>query len=311
MRTHSLKSSSTTKTILFALLITFSIYSFAQDLEPRRWTNTPIGINIAGLGYGYTDGDIFLIPVLKVEDGQVNINALAGKYIHSFKFLKKLARVDVLLPFAAIEWDGLLSGIDTVINRTGFADARIRLSLNIIGPGALSRKDLLEYYKNNPVNTTVGISFSTRFPVGQYYNDKLLNIGQNVFVFRPQLGIVYNYYKWEFEASSSILFYSKNNEFYGNNKRERTPVYAVQTHLIRRLHKGIWASLSAGYANGGESFVNDISNDDNQEILLLSMAFGIPVTKKQIVKVVYNRSSSLVEIGANLDTFTIGWAVIF
>lgn len=33
----------------------------AQDLEPRRWSHLPTDQNIVGLGYGYTEANIFSI----------------------------------------------------------------------------------------------------------------------------------------------------------------------------------------------------------------------------------------------------------
>jgi hypothetical protein len=41
---------------------------FAQDTEPRRWAQMPAGLNFIGVGTRYTQGDIFLDPVLLAED---------------------------------------------------------------------------------------------------------------------------------------------------------------------------------------------------------------------------------------------------
>jgi hypothetical protein len=40
----------------------------AQDLEPRRWSHLPTGLNVIGIGTGWTDGDILFDPVLLIED---------------------------------------------------------------------------------------------------------------------------------------------------------------------------------------------------------------------------------------------------
>ena len=39
----------------------------AQDIEPRRWTPLPVGMNVLGAGIIYTDGDIAFDPVLELE----------------------------------------------------------------------------------------------------------------------------------------------------------------------------------------------------------------------------------------------------
>jgi len=46
-----------------ALLLCWTGQSFAQDLEPRRWTQMPIGLNFMGIGIGHIEGDIFFVLV--------------------------------------------------------------------------------------------------------------------------------------------------------------------------------------------------------------------------------------------------------
>ncbi len=46
--------------IIFILItnLVFCTRSFTQDLEPRRWTPVPLGMQIFGVGYGYAGADI-------------------------------------------------------------------------------------------------------------------------------------------------------------------------------------------------------------------------------------------------------------
>ena len=44
----------------------------AQDVEPRRWTTLPVGMNVVGAGYVRSDGDVFFDPVFQVEDAEVD-----------------------------------------------------------------------------------------------------------------------------------------------------------------------------------------------------------------------------------------------
>jgi len=70
----------------------------AQDIEPRRWSHLPIGANFAGAAYAYSYGDISLDPVLKIQNGQFDLQTMAVKYIRSFDLLGKSARVDLTRP---------------------------------------------------------------------------------------------------------------------------------------------------------------------------------------------------------------------
>ena len=76
------------------------------------------------------------------------------------------------------------------MERHGFDDPRLRLSVNFIGAPALKGKAYQAYRAAHPVNTVVGAALAVRLPLGEYKKDKLLNLGENRFVFRPQLGFV-------------------------------------------------------------------------------------------------------------------------
>ena len=65
----------------------------AQDLEPRRWSHLPTGLNMVGVGYAYTEADIYFNPVLKITDGTSRQNNLGLSAIHTFNLAGKSARV--------------------------------------------------------------------------------------------------------------------------------------------------------------------------------------------------------------------------
>ncbi len=52
--------------------------------------------------------------------------------------------------------------------------------------------EFLEYLSQLEAFTVVGASLSVTLPLGQYFDDKILNIGQNHFGFHPQIGFVYH-----------------------------------------------------------------------------------------------------------------------
>jgi hypothetical protein len=284
---------------------------FSQDIEPRRWASLPLGTNVVGAGYAHTFGDIFLDPLLQAEDVSVNINAFLVSYVRPFKIANKLARIDVTLPYAIAKWEGLLAGEPTTVYRNGFVDPRIRFSINLFGPPPNGPKELQEYFKDHPVNTTLGVSIAVKLPLGQYYNDKLLNLGQNQFVIVPQIGVVHNWNRWSYEFTGSAIFYGDNPDFFGGKKKKQDPTLAFQTHLIRQFKPGYWASISAAYGLGGQSIVNRQPNADNRQDLQGAFSFGFPVSKYQGMKLAYVRSETLRDIGSNLNVLILGWSLLF
>jgi hypothetical protein len=267
--------------------------------------------NIIRIGYGYTNGEILFDPVLEVEDAAIDVNAFVIQYVRPFKLGEKLAHLDVLLPYTIARWEGLLAGVPATVKRTGFADPRLRLSVNIIGPLAMEPKELQEYMSAHPVLTVVGISLALTLPLGQYFEDKLLNLGQNRFVFRPQVGIVHNWRNWSYELTGSVFLFTKNNNFFNGGTKKQDPVFGMQTHLIRRFKQGVWGSLSVGSGLGGQSLVNKQPNRDERGDVLAALSFGFPLMKKQAIKAVYVRSQTLKNIGADTNSFGIIWSAFF
>ena len=283
----------------------------AQDLEPRRWTPLPVGLNVVGFGYGYTEGDLLLDPVLLVEDAEVDVHALGASYVRTFGLAGRSARFDVHVPWMDARWKGLLDGAPASATRTGLADPRLRISVNLFGAPALGKREYAGYMKSRPVNTAVGAAVSVTVPVGEYFEDKLLNLGQNRYVIRPQVGVVHTRGPWSYELTGSVFFFTDNDEFWNGNEREQDPVYALQAHVIHVFKPGLWASLSAGYGNGGKSTINDERKNDERSDFLSALSFGFPVASNQGVKFGYILGRTQEGIGSDLDTLSVAWTVRF
>ena len=298
--------------LLFLLLFCINLqFIIAQDIEPRRWTPLPIGTHAIGGGYVHTFGDILFDPVLQAEDVTIDIDAFALSYVQPLKIGNKLGRLDILVPYANARWEGLLRGVPTSIDRSGFADPRVRFSMNIVGPAALNTQEMMDYYKEHPTSTMIGASVSITFPLGQYAEDRLLNLGQNRFVIRPQVGFVHNWGLWSYEFTASMFLYTVNNDFFNNQKREQNPTFAAQTHLIKRFKNRMWVSGSAGYGLGGQSIVDNQPNNDERGDFLTSLAFGVPITKRQSAKLFYLRSESVKSVGADTNSLGVAYSILF
>jgi hypothetical protein len=162
----------------------------AQDLEPRRWSHLPIGQTIVGVGYGYTEANVFFSPVLKLTDGTSRINALGVSAIHTFDLAGKSARISLLLPYLSGRWEGDMEGEFQIVHRKGGGDPRLRLSVNLYGAPALKGSEFVRYRTEHSTNTVIGASIAMTVPLGKYCDDCLINIGNNRWSVRPQVGVV-------------------------------------------------------------------------------------------------------------------------
>jgi len=285
----------------FAFLVLMPLLqAFGQDLEPRRWTPLPPGLNVVAAGYIRTEGDVFFDPVLLVEDADVSGHTAAVSYVRSFAIAGKLARLDLVVPWQNLKWTGLLDGAPAEAKRVGLADPKIRLSMILAGgppdPSASS-------------NMVFGAAVEITVPLGEYFEDKLLNLGQNRVIIRPQIGVLHTRGKWSYELTGSTFLYGDNDDFYDGSTLEQDPLYAIQAHLIRTFNKpGYWAALSAGYGWNGQSAVDGAHADDSKRLFLSAVAVGMPIGKSQGVKFAYIRSRTNTNKGSDTDSLAIAWS---
>jgi len=223
----------------------------AQDIEPRRWSHLPLDTNFLGVGYAYTSGDIFLNPVLQIEDGKFDMNTYALKYIRSFALFDKSARIDITQNYQSGDWSGLQAGQPISTARDGWADTTVRFAINLLGAPPLAGKEFADYRAHADCETIIGAGLAVDLPTGQYFDDKLINLGNNRFAFRPQLGLVHQRGKWTGELTTSARFFTDNEDFFNGKHLQEDPVYFVQGHLIYNFTPGLWLSASMGYFFGG------------------------------------------------------------
>ncbi len=287
--------------ILLASLISITSQSYAMELEPLRWSHLPIGTNFAGGGYAYTEADIFVDPVTLLEDVDMELNTWAAKYIRTFSLFDKSARIGLSQSYQEGTWKGLVDGKPASVSRKGLSDTFVRFAVNLYGSPALSGKDYVEYRSKADVETIVGMALAIRLPTGDYMDDKLINLGQNRFVLRPQIGVTHKRGKWLAELTSEVAFHTENDEFFNGNTRDQKPLYIMHGHLIHTFKPGVWAGLSVGYDYGGESSLNGVDSDDKKQNIGWAVSFTYPIERYSL-KVAYVSTRTQEDVGFDSDT---------
>lgn len=292
---------------LFILLsLSFASACPADELEPRRWAHLPINTNFLGAAYAYTDADISLDPVLKLDDVQMKMHTWGAKYIRTFSLFDKTARIGFLQAYQDGEWTGLLNGQPAKAKRTGLTDSLLRFAINLYGAPPLQGEEYRTYRGTKETETIVGAGISLQLPTGEYMDDKLINLGSNRYTFRPQVGVVHTRGKWSVETTGIVAFFSDNDEFFNANKLEQDPLYTLNSHLIYTLRPGFWASLSGGYNYGGISTVNGIEKDDRKQFVAWAVSFGFPLSRHLGAKLSYIGTRTQESTGSDSDTFAAG-----
>jgi hypothetical protein len=297
--------------LLFIALVSTGDGLLCQELEPRRWSHLPSGVNFIGLGTAYTFGDINSNPVMLLEDAEVDSTGIAAAYIRTFDLLGKSARIDLTLPYAQGHWEGVLDGEYVSVRRQGFADARLRLSVNLIGAPALRGKDFAQYRVANPVTTVVGAAVGIVLPTGEYSSDQLLNLGSNRWIVLPQLSVLHQRHKWQFELTGSVFLFGDNNNFWQGTVREQDPLWFIQGHIIYTFKPGLWGGVSSGYGYGSRSTVSGLRLADDSRLRYWRISLGVPINPRQGLSFSFAAARSNTRRDANLNRFTLGWSMMF
>lgn len=274
----------------------------AQEVEPRRWSHLPVGVNFAGVGVAYTEGDIFFDPVLNVADASVELQSYVGKYIRSFELLSRSARIELAGAYQEGRWQGTRDGEQVEAIRSGMADPSVRLAVNLVGAPPLRGKEFANYRAATDRETIVGAALLVTLPLGDYMEDKLINLGGNRYVARTQLGAMHRRGAWAMELTTSLWLWSDNEEFWNGNELEQDPLLSAQGHLIYTARPGLWCGLSGAYGYGGESAINGEEKDDRKSRLFYALSAGLPINRRTGIKLAYVAIRTQDDLGSDTDT---------
>jgi hypothetical protein len=273
-----------------------------QDLEPRTYSNIPVGLNFLIAGYGYSVGGVVTDPSFPLEDGDVQIHSTVLAYARAVDVWGTSGKFDVVLPFAWVSGTATFRGQPREREVSGLADPRFRFSVNLYGAPALSLQEFADYKQD----LIIGASLQVSAPLGQYDSSKLLNIGTNRWSIKPELGVSKALGPLTLELDAGVTFYTNNDDFLNGMTLEQDPIYAVQGHLIYNFGAGVWGALDATYYTGGRTTVDGVKGDNVQENTRLGLTVALPVNRHNSIKL-YASTGVFARTGSNFNTGGIVW----
>jgi Putative MetA-pathway of phenol degradation len=275
----------------------------AQQLEPRSYSNAPIGLNFLVGAYGYAWGDVLVDPSVPITNVDAQVNGLALGYSRFLDFWGQSGTVALVLPYAMVSATGDVQGDPMTVDRSGFADVAMRLSVNVYGAPALSLQEFRDYHQD----TIIGVSLLVTAPTGRYYPDKIINIGTNRWSFKPEIGVSKALGPWTLEGAFGVTFFTDNDEFYpGSSARKQDPLYAVQAHVIYTFNPTLWGALDGTYYAGGRTSVNGAPSDDLQQNSRFGATLAQSLNAHNSIKL-YMSSGASARVGTNFTTVGIAW----
>lgn len=276
--------------------------AYAQELEPRSYSNTPVGFNFLIAGYLYSKGEIAFDPSLPIVDAKFRSDTGVLAYAHSLNAWGNSAKFDLVLPYSSFSAHGLVSGKPREREMSGAGDPRFRFSVNFHGAPALSLQEFAGYRQD----LIAGASLQVTAPLGDYDNSKLLNLGNNRWSFKPELGISKAWGQWTLEIAPSATFYTNNTDFNKGGTLKQAPLYAVQGHLIYGFSSDVWLAFNSLYFTGARTTVNGRESDNLQRNTRAGLTLALPVDRHQSVKL-YASTGTSTRTGSDSELVGIAW----
>ena len=274
----------------------------AQDIEPRAYSNAPVGINFLVSGYVYTEGGVSFDPALPVSKPQLETSNLVLGYARTLDLWGRSGKFDVVVPYTWRSGTAIYQGEPVSRNVDGFSAPAFRLSVNFLGAPALSMKEFAGYQQD----VIVGASLQVLPPVGQYDSERLVNIGTNRWLIKPGIGVSKRIDLWTLEATAGASFFTDNDDFYGGHSRSQNPLYSLQWHTIYSFPRGRWASLDATYFAGGSTTIDGEAKHDLQRNWRVGGTFAIPLGLNHSMKL-YASSGVSARTGNDYNLVGIAW----
>jgi hypothetical protein len=294
---HANGRSGTVKAVIALLFV--AIQAHAGEIEPRAYVNTPVGINFLLAGYAYSDGGLSTSGSSPIKDAQLTMNTEVLAYARTLDVWGKSGKFDVILPYSQLSGTAMVAGRPRERKVSGFNDPLFRFSVNFYGAPALSLQEFANYQQD----VIIGASVQVSAPLGQYDKEKLVNLGNNRWFIKPDMGISKAWGPLTVELSTGVSFFSNNVDYFGGKTLKQDPLSTTQVHATYSLGRGVWGALSWTYDYGGRTTIDGVRSDDFQINSRVGATLALPVNRRNSIKLFASRS---LHTGAGTDFDLVG-----
>jgi hypothetical protein len=295
------------KTVTLAL-IAAALPLQAQDLEPRSYTNVPVGEHFIVVGAIRSEGGLSPTPSSPLQDAELTIDTGVVGYATTFSIAGSSAKFGIVGARMCYEGSAIFQDEFVEGRRCEYADPQFKVTWNFLGAPALALKDFASWTPG----FVMGASLQVSAPWGDYSDEQVINAGANRWMFRPGLGASYRTEsgRWHFDLMGSVRLFEDNDDGFSGIEVEQDPTYELQSHVIYNFKRGSWLSLNANFYRGGETEAGGITNDDYVENSRWGLTYSMPLNAHHSFKL-YANTGAITRVGSDFDTFGAAWQYRF
>lgn len=267
----------------------------------RDWQNTPTDLNMVFGYYNRVDTNTPIDTTLPINGLSLNADLYLFRYARSFGIDGRNSAIQFIQPYADVSasFDNAQFFSGTKRNG-GMGDTQIVFAHNIFGGPALTAEEFASW---KPETFLTGALWMT-MPTGDYNKDRIINIGSNRWVFKPELGFGTPIGPTWLEINTYVSLFGDNKDYHGDSKLEQKPLYAIEGHYSYTINRALWVSLDATYNRGGESRIDGDWQDNKQENGLLGASLGFMLSPQFGGLIAYNDTVSERTGSPDVNTWT-------
>ena len=288
--------------LLLVVTLGLSAGAGAQELEPRSYSNAPVGLNFLVFGYSHLAGGIAADPALPIQNAELTVHGPVVGYAHTFGIAGKSARVDVVVPYGVLSGSADVAGEPRERDVSGFWDPKVRLSVNLFGAPALSPQKFASYRQD----WIVGASLQVGVPLGQYDDQRVVNLGTHRWSVKPEVGVSKAMGHFVLDLAAGVTFYTDNDDYPGDRTREQEPIYSIQGHVIYTFASRIWLAIDGTYYEGGATTLDGVRSNSRLSSSRLGVTLSLPVDANDSLKL-FAHSGVSVRTGTDFDAVGAAW----
>jgi hypothetical protein len=280
----------------------------AQELTPRAYWPAPNGTKVVSFGYQYSSGDIITDPSLPITGVDSRISYLHISYVQVFSLFGRTANLQLNLPYTRGTTKGIAEGEFRSRYISGIADARVRVSTNLVGAPTMDLAGF-QALRAEP-RTIIGASLLIQAPTGGYEPDRVINLGTNRWSVKPALGFIWPVHPtWLVEVELGCWFFTDNDDFLGVT-RKQDPILSTEFHLVKRIRPGFWAALDVNYYTGGRTTVNHTERADLQRNSRVGGTLLFPFKRRHAIRGSYS-TGVVTESGGDFEMYALSYQYVW
>ena len=290
-----------------AIILSFSGPALAVDDGARAYWKGRDGTNMVSFQYlnlnmQASDTQQFDPSQFIYPNSDAEANVMIANYARHFTLFNRASSFAVNIAGGSADLDvntslipsqflppGIAPGTTFSQSTSGFADPSVQLDVNLFGTSQLkSTVDLVNYEPKWTLDAAVLLAF----PIGEYDDDKLVNMGLNRWYGRVAFPFKYHFrvfspgYMTSLEITPSVWLFAENDDFVGQ-KLDNDPLWQLEAHLTHDFTSGFFGSVDALYRSGFQSEIDGTEVGDDIEVGNVGFTLNYQITDNVIMRTGY------------------------